>query len=377
MEFMVSTEIKEENSGLEKHKLTSVEIQTLTKKQAKPVLKLENLSKKYGRHLAVDNVNIEIYEGETIGLVGPNGAGKTTIIKMIAKLLRPNSGRILIQNNQGLLQDLHRNSRNLLRRGFLIDIPQFYDMTANQLLNYFASSQNYPKEKINDRIDELLRLFKLSNWKYKKVKIFSKGMKQKLGIIQSILIDPKIIILDEPQTGLDPKARIEIRNIIRELQKQSKTIFVASHMLHEISEVCDKIALINHGKIIGFDTIENLEKDLATKEINCQLINSVPSEKLEDIQERLFVKLGPYLDNNLDNDISVSPIKYYPEKHYFKFYYDGKEESRGKILQILILEFRSDFTVTSFTRPKTSKLEQIYVEMIIDDEPRINLKRRR
>ena len=138
------------------------------------VMLIENVTKKFGKHIAVDNAKIEVHEGETIGLVGPNGAGKTTTIKMIAKLLRPTSGRILIKNNNGELQDLHKNHKNLVGRGFLIDIPFFYkDMTANQHLRYFALSQNYPKEKINNRINELLGLFKLSDWKHEKVKTFS------------------------------------------------------------------------------------------------------------------------------------------------------------------------------------------------------------
>jgi len=247
------------------------------------VMKLENLSKTYGNHLAVDKVNIEVHEGETIGLIGPNGAGKTTTIKMIANLIRATSGKILVRNKQGELQPLNGISKDLIKFGFLIDVPFFYDMTANQILRFFANAQDYPKEKINDRIDELLRLFKLSDWKHKKVKTFSKGMRQKLGIIQAILIDPQIIILDEPQSGLDPKARIEVRKIIRELQKKGKTIFIASHMLHEISEVCDKIALINHGKIVAFDTIENLEKNLKEKQLICQIIKPIPVEHLKNL----------------------------------------------------------------------------------------------
>ena len=215
------------------------------------VIKLENLTKKFGNFTAVNKINLEVCQGETIGLVGPNGAGKTTTIKMIAKILRPNSGRILIRTNHHGLEDLENVSSTISQMGFLIDIPNFYNMTAYELLKYFAKIQKYPKDRINERIDELLRLFKLDDWKHEKVKNFSKGMTQKLGIIQAIIHDPEIIILDEPQTGLDPLARIEIRKYIRELQSRGKTIFVASHMLYEISEVCDKIALINYGQIIA------------------------------------------------------------------------------------------------------------------------------
>ncbi len=338
----------------------------------KTVMRLENLTKKFGSFIAVNNINIEVYEGETIGLVGPNGAGKTTTIKMIAKLLRPTSGKILVLNKAGKLQALNGNDKDLVRFGFLIDQPFFYDMTAYQILRYFARSQNYQKEKINSRIDELLKLFKLFKWKHEKVNTFSKGMRQKMGIIQSILVDPQIIILDEPQTGLDPKARIEIRATIRELQKLGKTIFVASHMLHEISEVCDKIALINNGKIVAFDTIENLEKNLKEKELHCQLLYPIPHKDLESTIDRINQKLEHYANHNIEVPTPEHnhSVKYNPEEQNFTIYYDGKRESRGEILEILMSEFKSNNKIISFSQPKTSKLEQIYLEMILEDQPR-------
>ncbi|MBD3256094.1 MAG: ATP-binding cassette domain-containing protein [Candidatus Lokiarchaeota archaeon] len=365
----VSTEIKK--APLKPEEQTSERLKTEKSISSQTVIKLESLSKRYGKLLAVDNVNLEVREGETIGLVGPNGAGKTTIIKMIAKLLRPSSGKILVMNKNGQLQELDGDDKNLIKFGFLIDVPRFYDMKTNQILRYFATSQNYPQEKIDERINELLKLFKLSDWKHEKVSSFSKGMTQKLGIIQAILVNPKIIILDEPQSGLDPKARIEIRRIIRELQKEGKTIFVASHMLHEISEVCDKIALLNHGKIIAFDTIENLEKGLKKKELHCQILNPLDPDEKNEIISKLIDELNPWLDRGIQKD-SSKPIEYHPEKREFKIYYDGKKETRGKILEKLITKFKSIFTVISFSQPSTSKLEQIYQEMIVSDEPKIN-----
>ncbi|MFX1273536.1 MAG: ABC transporter ATP-binding protein [Promethearchaeota archaeon] len=333
------------------------------------ILKVEDLSKNYGNHLAVDKINFEVHKGETIGLVGPNGAGKTTTIKMIAKLLKPTTGRILLKNIHGDLQDINESSRHLIKLGFLIDIPAFYTkMTAYQVLKYCALLDNYPKDKINDRIDELLTLFKLKDWKHEKIGTFSKGMSQKLGIIQAIIHDPDIVILDEPQTGLDPKARIEIRKFIREIQNQGKTIFVASHMLYEISEVCDKIALINHGHIIAFDTIDNLEKTLKSRELNCEILEPLSLEKQESLLKRLEEKLDLYLDHKLDPEISKSPILYYPTKNSFKIFYNGKEEARGYILKSLVKDFESDFTVISFIKSKTSQLERIYSEMITDYE---------
>ncbi len=258
--------------------------------------------------------------------------------------------------------------------GFLIDIPEFYKMTAYQLLKYFAKLQNYPKNKINERIDWLLAFFKLTEWKHENVKKFSKGMKQKVGLIQAIIHDPEIIILDEPQTGLDPLARVDIRNGIKALQSQGKTIFVASHMLYEISEICDKIAMINRGAIIGFDTVENLASALKTSEVIFEVLESITPHELDPLLSRLTEKLNPYLDKDLDPSVSKIPIKYYPEEKELKIFYDGKNKSKGEILKILIKEFESDFTVVSYTQEKTSQLERVYTQMVKDNEPEPNIQ---
>lgn len=335
---------------------------------AETIIKLENLTKRFGDFTAVNNINLEVHRGEIIGLVGPNGAGKTTTIKMIAKILRPNSGRILLRTNQGELEDLQNVSSTVTQMGFLIDIPEFYKMTAYQLLKYFAKLQNYPKNKINERIDWLLAFFKLTEWKHENVKKFSKGMKQKVGLIQAIIHDPEIIILDEPQTGLDPLARVDIRKGIKALQSQGKTIFVASHMLYEISEICDKIAMINRGSIVGFDTVENLASALKTSEIIFEVLESLTPHELEPLLSRLTEKLKPYLDMDLDPSVSKIPIKYYPEEKELKIFYDGNNKSKGEILKILIKEFESDFTVVSYAQEKTSQLERVYTQMVKDNE---------
>ena len=338
------------------------------------IIKLENLTKKFGNFTAVNNINLEVCRGEIIGLVGPNGAGKTTTIKMIAKILRPNSGRTLIRTNHGDLEDLQKVSATVTQMGFLIDIPEFYKMTAYQLLKYFAKLQNYPKNKINERIDWLLAFFKLTEWKHENVKKFSKGMKQKVGLIQAIMHDPEIIILDEPQTGLDPLARVDIRKGIKALQSQGKTIFVASHMLYEISEICDKIAMINQGSIIGFDTVENLASALKTSEIIFEVLESLTPHELEPLLSRLTEKLNPYLDKDLDPSVSKIPIKYYPEEKELKIFYDGNNKSKGEILKILIKEFESDFTVVSYTQEKTSQLERVYTQMVKDNDTNMKSK---
>lgn len=328
------------------------------------VLKIDNLSKKFKNFYAVNNINLEIHRGETIGFVGPNGAGKTTTIKLIAKLLNPSSGTVLIRNRGGTLQNLYKGSQDLISMGFLIDIPVFYDSTPSVLLKHYAQLHKYPKDKTEQRIDELLDFFNLSEWRRKRIKKFSKGMKQKLGFIQAIIHEPEIVFLDEPQTGLDPKTRIKIRQYLKKLKEQNKTVFIASHILHEISEICEKVAFINKGEIIKFDLIENMEKLLKTSEIVCQLLKPIPIVRFEGIKEKLIEKLSPYLDKNINPPIVESPVQYNPLDKTLTIYYDGKNESKGEIFKILGKHFNSEFTIISFSQSKTSLLEKLYLEKI-------------
>lgn len=339
-------------------------------------MKLEHVRKNFGKLIAVDNLNLDVKKGEIIGFVGPNGAGKTTTLKLIARLMKPNFGKICVLNKQGKLQNLIENPKNLVEMGFLIDIPHFYNTTPYRLLKYIASLRNYPKKKINPRINDVLKKFNLYEWKYKKLSTFSKGMIQKLGFIAATINDPEIIILDEPQTGLDPKARINVRKYMRDLQNQGKTIFFSSHMLYEITEVCNKIALIDKGSLIEFDTIENLEKLLTTKEIICDIFNPLPIKKKDSILTKLIKILEPYLEDNMNPLISKEPIKYNPQEKKIIIYYDGKEESRVNILQILVDEFKTDFTISSFSIPKTSLLEKLYTQKVNDNEyiPKLDKK---
>jgi len=332
------------------------------------VIKIENLSKRYGKFLALNNLNLEVYNGEIIGLLGPNGAGKTTTLKLIARLIKPYTGKIMIKNNQGKLQNIFENSNNLIEIGVLIDIPQFPNTTPYRLLKYISNIRNYPKGKIKNRIVYLLSQFDLIDWKHKKIKTFSKGMMQKLGFIAAIIHDPEIIILDEPQTGMDPDARVKVREFIKSLQKEGKTIFLSSHMLYEIGEICDKVALINHGLIVGFDSIENLSQLLKTKELICEILNPITPEKVEPLIKKMNSYLKPYLETDLDKMSYNEKIIYDPQKSQFRISYNGLKEIKGEILNILVNEFKSDFTINSYSELRTSQLEQLYFQMIGENE---------
>ena len=335
------------------------------------VIKLENLSKKYGNFIALDTVSFSVRKGEIIGLVGPNGAGKTTLLKLIARLIRPNSGSVFIKNIDCELQNIHKNSKNLIEMGFLIDIPHFYNTTPYCLLRHIANIRNYPRNKIKLRIDHLLKTFDLYEWKYKKLKTFSKGMIQKLGFMVAIIHDPELFILDEPQTGLDPNARIKIREYLKTLQNEGKTILLSSHLLTELREVCDKIALINQGVLIGFDTIDNLERDFKTKELICEIVNPIPIERVNDLIIKLIRQLEQFLVAKVDRSNFEGSITYNHQKNFFTICYDGKQTSRSEILNILSKEFESDLTISSFYEPKISQLESLYNQMIKENNKKL------
>ncbi|GAH60169.1 unnamed protein product, partial [marine sediment metagenome] len=260
----------------------------MNKKNQEILIQIKNLTKKFGNFTAVKGVNLEIQRGEIVGFLGPNGAGKTTTMKMMSHLLKPNEGEVLIRANGELQKLTNRNKDYLLDNiGFLIEIPAFYGkVTPKEILKYFAKLKGYPRKNINERIDTVLKMVGMSEWKDKKIGTFSKGMKQKIGILSAIVHDPDIVVLDEPQTGLDPVARKEVRDFIMNLKKIGKTVFLSSHLLYEISEVADRIAIIHHGKLIAFDTLDNLEGKAMKSVIHFELLNS-PDENFDEFINKL------------------------------------------------------------------------------------------
>ena len=328
------------------------------------ILQIKNLGKKYGKFTALKDFNLSVQKGEIIGLVGPNGAGKTTVLKMIARLIKPSFGEILIQNFNHNLQNIRQKSNKLIEMGYLIDIPNLYNTTPYILLKHIANIRNYSKGNLKSRIDDILKQFNLYEWKYKKIKKFSKGMIQKLGFLIAIIHEPELIILDEPQTGLDPGARIKIREYIRLLQKEKKTILFSSHLLDELREVCDKIALINQGKLIGFDTLDNLERKFKTKVISCEILKPIPGEKVESLIERLYLNLEAYLEKDKIDTEKKERISYNNKSKTFKIHYDGLEASRSEILTILSTDFKPDFTISSFSEPKDFQFETLYSQLL-------------
>jgi len=222
----------------------------------------EHLTRKFGTLVAVDRLNIEIKEGDIYGFLGPNGAGKTTTIRMLSTLIKPTSGTACIMGFDV------RKEPNRARRaiGIMPERPGFYEeMTGRKQLRFYGEFYKLPRPKLDTRIEDLMARMGLSRFIDAAIKTYSHGMRKRLAIAQALLHDPRILILDEPSTGLDPAGVQEFRELIRTLNKEGYTIFLSSHMLPEIQQLCNRVGILRRGQLVAEDTIDNLRDQLIAK----------------------------------------------------------------------------------------------------------------
>ena len=228
------------------------------------ILKTENLTKKYGRLVAVDRLNLEIAEGEVFGLLGPNGAGKTTTILMLLGLTEPSEGKAAIYGC-----DCTRDPIGVKRIvGYLPDNVAFYnDLTARENMRFIGEMNGLYGKPCDERIDMLLERVGMLDAAEKKVKTYSRGMRQRLGIADVLMKDPKVVILDEPTLGIDPEGVHELLDLIRELsQKDHRTVLISSHMLYQVQQICSRVGIFVKGKLVACGNIDELRR--ATQEKN-------------------------------------------------------------------------------------------------------------
>lgn len=282
------------------------------------MIEVKNLVKKYGNHLAVDNLSFKIDKGKIYGFLGPNGAGKSTTMNIMTGYLGATEGEVLIDGHD-ILREPEKAKGYI---GYLPEIPPLYmEMTVQEYLDFAAELKGIPKDKRESSVEEVLKLVKLKDVRERLIRNLSKGYRQRVGLAQAILGFPDIIILDEPTVGLDPKQIIEIRELIRDLAKKH-TVILSSHILAEVKEVCDYIMIISKGRLVASDTPDNLEHlldDAESLELQAKAEPSHVREILEPIHEILSIKMEKRTDGTTFASLDIKENTDIREKVFFAF----------------------------------------------------------
>ncbi len=224
------------------------------------MIRLEGLTKTYGKFVAVDNIDLHVPRGAMFGFVGPNGAGKTTTLRIIAGIMRPTAGRIWLGGDDVVADPMAAKAR----LGFIPDRPFLYEkLTGAEFLRFVAGLYRQDGEVVEKRIDELLDVFELSQWKHELIESYSHGMRQKLIISSALIHRPECIVVDEPMVGLDPKAARLLKDIFRQFVDRGGTVFMSTHTLEVAETMCDRIAIIQSGKIVAQGTMAELREQTA------------------------------------------------------------------------------------------------------------------
>lgn len=310
------------------------------------MITVKNVCKKYGSFVAVDNISFEIDDGEIIGLLGPNGAGKSTTMNMLTGFIEPTSGEILI-NGVNISKKSKKAKSNI---GYMPEnVPLYKDLTVKEFINYMAELKYVKEKDKKNMVSDIMAKTNLTDVQNKLIKNLSRGYKQRVSMAGALVGSPKILILDEPTVGLDPKQITEIRNLIKSLAKDH-TIIISSHILSEISQMCKKVIILNKGKLIAIDTPENLENKVSKN--NVILVTVEDSENkiknvVKEIPEITEIKL---IKKNDDNTIQYSLT--------------AKENS--DIRKIIFEKFAKEgITIFELKKSETT-LEDAFIDLIKD-----------
>jgi len=307
-----------------------------------PAIKTLDLTRKFGKLTAVNELNLQVPAGSLFGLIGPNGAGKTTTLRMLAGLLDPSSGEILVngQSTRDAWQDISPQI------GYMPDFFGIYeDMLVWEYLDFFALCYNIPKSERSQIIDELLDLVDLSEKRAAYVQTLSRGMRQRLCLAHTLVHDPAVLLLDEPASGLDPRARVEMRELLRELRAMGKTIIVSSHILSELAEMCDSIGIVERGRLLTSGPVEDISQQ-------AQLGKMIRIKTISELEVVI---------DALKRYSSVGNIRQTNSSVEFDFF--GDEESTALLLESLVSD---GIRLTSFSE-RSSDLEDIFLRLTKGD----------
>jgi len=246
------------------------------------VIEVKNITKKYGNFTAVDNINFKIEEGEIIGLLGPNGAGKSTTMNMITGYIEPTEGEIIVNG-----YDISKKPKKAKAQiGYMPEgVPLYSDLTVKEFVTYMAELKKVDRKTRKEKVEKIIEQTGLKDVEKKLTRNLSRGYKQRVSMAGALVGKPKILILDEPTVGLDPKQITEIRALIKELGK-THTVILSSHILSEVSQICNKVIIINKGKIVAIDTPENLEKKVESNNTTYVTVEDTEN-KMETIKEKI------------------------------------------------------------------------------------------
>lgn len=246
------------------------------------MIEVKNVTKKYGNKIAVDNISFEVKDGEVVGFLGPNGAGKSTTMNMITGFIEPTDGTIMINGN-----DISKKAKKAKKQiGYMPEnVPLYYELTVKEFITYMAELKFVKRSERKAEVDKVIKEAGLENVKNRLIRNLSRGYKQRVSLAGALVGNPNVIILDEPTVGLDPKQITEIRGLIKELGKKH-TVILSTHILSEVSQICEKVVIINKGKIVAIDTPENLEQK--TKEKNgISVTVEDPKENMKKLKSKI------------------------------------------------------------------------------------------
>lgn len=246
------------------------------------MIEVKNVTKKYGNTIAVDNISFDVKDGEIVGFLGPNGAGKSTTMNMLTGFIEPTEGEIVVNGNK-----LSKSPKKVKKQiGYMPEnVPLYYELTVKEFITYMAELKFVKRKERKEEVEKIIKETGLEDVQKKLIRNLSRGYKQRVSLAGALIGNPDVIILDEPTVGLDPKQITEIRSLIKELGKKH-TIILSTHILSEASQICERVVIINKGKIIAVDTPENLEK--RTKEKNGILLTvEDPKNNMTTLKQKL------------------------------------------------------------------------------------------
>lgn len=308
------------------------------------MIKLENVTKRYGNVLALDNVSFEINEGEIVGLLGPNGAGKSTTMNIITGFIEQTSGKITIDG-----YDTIKKSQKAKRQiGYMPEgVPLYGDLTVKEFVTYMAELKGVKRKEKQKRVQKALQDAGLENVQNRLTRNLSRGYKQRVSLAGTLVSEPKVIILDEPTVGLDPKQVTEIREVIKRLGKKH-TVILSSHILSEVSQICNRVIIINKGKIVAIDTPENLENKVSSKNVIYVTVEDTDN-KVDKIKEKI---------------IGIKEIKLVKENEDKTKQYSIEAENDNDLRKSIFENFaKENITIFEMKKADTS-LEDAFMQLI-------------